>query len=830
MSSFYTSVARKGNKIFYRGYADGKQFNRKGTFSPVMFFPSNTETDWKDITGKYVKPKKFSTMSEARDAIDQYSGVEGFDVHGMDNFVYQFITSMYPNDIEYDFGLIRIGNFDIEVGSDEGFPKPDEALYPIQSIAYSEIGSELMHVYGMGEFDPSKMETKEKTVRYIQCSSEVDLLTKFFVFLLGDPPDVFTGWNIRFFDIPYLVNRVRRLMGEGAVKKLSPWGIVNYREVFINGKSNDTYEIGGIEQLDYLEVFKKFDYVYGTPESYSLDTICHMVLGEKKMSYEEYGSLHTLYKENYQKFIEYNIRDVMLVEKLEERVGLLEQAITIAYKGGVTFKDTLGTTAIWDSIIYRHLNKMNIAVPPKEKKVKSSYPGGYVKEPIPGKYEWVVSFDLNSLYPNLIVQYNMSPETLVKTELARGYGADHYLENPPTEREMGLGFSIAANGSMYRKDFQGVLPSIIVDYYNERREIKKKMLEKKSEYEKTHDNSLLREIDILDNGQMAVKILLNSLYGALGNAYFRYFEMSMAEGITISGQLAIKWAERVMNKAMNKIMNTEDVDYVCAIDTDSLYVDFSSFVKKYDPKTPVDFISSAANRYFVPELNKGYTDMYEHMNAYAPRMEMSREVIADSGVWTAKKRYILSVLDNEGVRYEKPKIKVMGIEAVKSSTPQVVRDVFMDCFKMVLSEDESKLHNYIADFRERFSSLEPEEVSFPRGVSEIDKWVGDDGMPKKGCPIHVRGAIVYNYLLRKKGLDNKYDLVNNGSKVKFCYLREPNPAMSYTISYPSYLPKELGLHQYVDYNKQFEKSFISPMQLITSPVGWTTERINSLFD
>jgi DNA polymerase elongation subunit (family B) len=832
--SFYTSAHRFGNKILFRGYdAKGNRIHKRVPFKPTFYLPSKThQTDWKALDGTSVEPFELEDMSEAQDFVKRYEDVGNFKVYGNNNFVAQFLAKAYPEEIDYKLKYIRIGNIDIEVASDDGFPHPDEAAHPIISIAYRDNQSNVFHVWGLDSYDASKTELDtDALIQYRKCESEGELIQKFLIFWQNNTPDIITGWNIRLFDIPYMINRTLKVCGDKTAKLYSPWGINKHRQIGIKGKSMDAYEIYGVSQMDYYDLVQKFGFSLGPQESYSLDHIAHVVLGERKLSYEEHGSLHSLYKADHQKFIDYNIRDVDLVDRIDKQLGLMELALVIAYKGGVNYPDVFGTTAIWDSIIYRYLNLRNIAVPPNIRTEKDPYPGGYVKEPRIGKTEWVCSFDLNSLYPNLIVQYNMSPETLLRNPNDKlPGGVDFYLRDGdplhPANRERNI--AVAANGSTYRKDKRGVLPTIIIDLYDERRTTKKKMLETQQENEKNPSAELKREINRLDNTQMAVKILLNSLYGALGNQYFRYFEMEIAEGITLSGQLSIKWAEKTMNNAMNKVLKTENEDYVIAIDTDSIYVDMGPLVKTVNPSDPVKFLDKACEEKFVPILAKGYDDLFQRMNGYENRMVMAREVIADKAVWVAKKRYIMNVHNNEGVQYAEPKVKMMGLEAVKSSTPQVVRDKFKKAYAMVLTGTEGQLQAFVSDFYEEFKTLPAEDVSFPRGVSEIDKWADRNTIYKKGCPIHVRGALLFNKKMKDVGLDRQMEAIKNGSKVKFCYLKTPNPMMENVVAFPQFLPKQFELQDYIDYDTQFEKAFKEPLKLVSDAVGWELEKINSL--
>lgn len=838
MAEFYTCVNRYGNNLLYRGYdVAGQRVARKIKFSPTLYVPSQNPTGHQTLDGTPVEPRTFDTMRDAKQYVEQYKEIDNFSIYGNTDYVAQFIYEEFPDDISFDRSLINVTSIDIEVQSNDGFPFPEEARHEITAITIKNNTDDTYYVWGCNDYNPDDCELDTSpNIVYRKCNDESQLLMNFLDHWDAErfSPDVVTGWNTRLFDIPYLVNRIHRVLGSDMVKKMSPWKIVNDRQINIMGKSFDTYDLYGIQQLDYLDLFRKFGYTYGAQESYKLDHIAHVVLGERKLSYDEFTSLQNLYEEDFQKYIDYNIRDVELVDRLEDKLGLITLAMTMAYKGGVNYADTFGTTRIWDTIIYRELSSRNIAIPPKEERQKVNFEGAYVKDPQVGLHEWVCSFDLNSLYPSIIVQWNMSPET----ELSGTYSnvnvdfcLNHADFSSNTEN-----YTVAANGARFRNDEQGIIPQIVVDYYDERRITKKQMLEKKQELEQVDRSNkqkvyqLEKEIAHLDNRQMSAKILLNSLYGAMGNRYFRYFSLPMAEGITMSGQLAIRWAERAVNEFMNKTLGTENKDYVIAIDTDSLYVNMGDLVKQFEPKNPIDFLNSACRDTLEPVIEKVYADLFKKFNCYTNRMEMSREVIADRGIWTAKKRYILNVFDNEGVRYHEPKLKIMGIEAIKSSTPGACRDALKELFKVIVSGSENKTQKAIEQFRQYFGTLPPEDVSFPRGVSAVDKWKDKQSVFKKGTPIHVRGALLYNRVICENGLDKKYPMIQSGDKIKFTYLKMPNPIRQNVISYPDYLPPELQLHKFIDYDKQFQKTFLGPIEPILESVGWSTEDKQTLED
>ena len=815
---FYTNVQSLGNYIALRGIDErGESIRRKIHYEPTLYVTAQKQSQWKTLDGKMVSPVKWGPMKDTRQAMREYPG----DVFGIEGFQYSFISDNYPGLVNYELSKIRIAFIDIECSSEYGFPDIRRANEEVLAISI-KIGDDFK-VYGCGEYNPSP------GVKYINCPNEEGLLKSFIDDWASNYPDIVTGWNSRFFDIPYLMNRIIRILGEKYANKLSPWGWFKENEVTLVGnRRHQVYELVGISSIDYMDAYKKFTYV--NQESYSLNHIAYAELGEKKLDYSEASTLHELYRTNFQKFVDYNVHDVILVERLEEKMKLMEMIISLAYMAKCNFNDVFSPVKMWDCIIYNHLREQKIVIPPKKHEQKSeAYEGAYVKEPQLGRHKWVCSFDLNSLYPHLIMQYNISPETLLKM-----YPRDKMVEalldgEIDTQFLKDQNMTMTPNGSLYTRKKQGFLPALMEKMYTDRVKYKKMMIEEQKKGKSADTNKLAQ----YHNMQINLKIALNSAYGALGNQWFRYYDVRNAEAVSVAGQLSIRWAERAVNQYLNKVLETENKDYVLASDTDSLYVTMEAMVEKVgltDTDKIINFLDTVCDGKIQKVIDDCYGELAEYINAFQQKMVMKREVLADVGIWTGKKHYILNVHNSEGVQYEEPKLKIMGIEAVKSSTPEHCRNALKKAFKIVVNGTEDDVIEYIEKFKGQFKSLSAEEVSFPRSVKGLSKYQDSVTVYRKSTPLHVKGSLIYNMMLKKNKLTKKYPIIQEGEKIKYTYLKEPNPSGDSAIAMLTTLPKEFNLEEYIDYDRQFEKSFLDPMKGILEKIGWDYEKKSTIMD
>lgn len=857
---FYINVSQDYGKILAT-YIDGNGDKRRERrdFFPTLYLTSQSngvpDTEvYRTIKGERVYPILPGNMVETRKFVDDHEKIDGFTIYGMQRPVYEYIAEKFPGNISEDWDLskINIAYLDIEVKSDDGFPEPTQARHEVTAITI--IDNDGTRVYGCKEYAKDV-----PNGRYLRFKDEGTMLLGFLSDWRKNFPDVVTGWNVKTFDMTYIINRLTRLYGEETAKMISPWNkirIKTKKTSMFAGRVDTWFEITGVAILDYMELYRK----YGPPgqkESYSLNYISYLELGEEKLSYSEYGSLHGLYEKNYEKFIDYNIKDTLLVQALEKKRGLLKLAFILAYDSKTNYEDVFYQTRMWDSLIYNHLKDQNIVPSPNTDDEKTSeYEGAYVKDPQIGRHDWVVSFDYTSLYPSLMMQFNISPDTIVEPQdypddirnfLSRNnVGPEYLLNEPDLPAFRDHAMVLAANGHVFRTDKEGFLPTILRKMFADRQKYKKLYITAKKEVEQLkHDgkdaSDAEQRVAMYDLLQLCKKVCLNSCYGATGTPYFRYYDIRQAVAVTLSGQFAIKYMEQELNKYFRASTNKKEKDYVLAVDTDSVYLVLDDFVASFNQRQNksdseiVGFLDKVCEKVITPEIKKYNKVLAEYMGAPTVDLDMKRESICDKAIWTAKKRYILSVSDQEGVRYDVPQIKMSGLEAVKSSTPEICRKKIKECINIIMTGTEDQVQKFCSDFKDEFKKLPPEEIAFPRSVNELEKYTEEAHKQKvlipKGTPIHVRGAMLYNHYISEKGLEKKYPLIKQGDKIKFTYIREPNPSGISVLSFPNGIPKEfVDILPYIDYNTQYEKTFIDPINGILETIGWSAEPKSSLGD
>ena len=712
-----------------------------------------------------------------------------------------------------------------------GFPQPSLAAQPVTAITVKQFGKPGFVSFGT---KPYKLQAPED--RYDQRQTEMEMLVAFVEWWSREMPDIITGWNVIQFDVPYLVNRIRKVCGEKVLNKLSPFHTRSSRVIEEHKIGDDiTYRILGITVYDYLELYKK--YTLGSRESYRLDSIAELELGENKLDYSQYDNLMDMYEKDFQLYMDYNIHDVRLIEQLDDKLKFIFLAVTVAYLGKVKLHEIFGQVKFWDNLIYTELMKKNIQLyPPTRQHKDEAIQGAYVKDPRPGSYNWVVSLDLASLYPSIIMMGNLSPETLVEAANDK-YSIEQLIEYSVDLSELKTkNLAMVANCSTYTKDKLGVLPEITKKMFSSRKAYKSKMLAAKKEKERLiaagGDQAAIDYqaglVVVFDAMQNAFKVALNSLYGASANENFRYYNPSISEGITLTGQVIIRFIGNQINEFLNRKLKT-NYDYVIASDTDSAYLDLEQLVKAVCPpdmpKTKiVDFLDKFVEKHLTPYINERFAFLADYLNSYENTLNMKREAIADRAIWRAKKNYIIQVYDNEGVRYAEPELKMMGVETARSSTPKFVKTALAKCYEILINGTEADLIAEVSAFKKRFMQAPIADIAFPRGVSDMDKWMDRIHDWKTGTPIHVKCAILYNKLLKQHKLDKSMPKIKNGDKIKFIYLKEPNETRNNAIAFFDELPKQFNLDMFVDRKLQYEKTFLGPLESLSILAKMETEK------
>lgn len=844
---FYTSIEKQGDSLLIRAVENGVRKKFKHKPNPILY---NTQSKtkvpatWHTLDGKPVYPTECNGIRDSRRYVEEHP-----DVYGQTNAVSEYISKEYPNTITFNKTNLVIYSIDIEttvedMGTGNSFPDYRTSAQEILLITVQDNITKKITTFG------SRIYNGEHQVDYVLCLNEKDLYYKFISFWQGNHPDIITGWNIEGFDMPYLIKRMQRVLGNETYKKLSPWGVVTEKNIVVMGKEQIVIKISGVAILDYLVLYKK--YIFTPRESYKLDHIAHEELRETKLDHSKWDTFYDFYTKAFDKFVDYNRVDVILVDRLEDKLNLLSLHLTISYLGKLNYSDSLSPVKLWDNIIYNYLYEKNIVIPPEQSASKSEkFKGAYVKNPSIGKHKWIASFDLQSLYPHTIMQLNCSPETLQPITIP--VTVESLLAKTPYDN---MGYSIAANGCCYDKHNMGFLPTLMERIYEDRAKAKKEMIENEKIMELIKDaisnsyyvieskqytyNELLdykhvieNEISRLNNIQMALKIALNSLYGALGNAHFRYYDLRLAVSITTTSQLAIRWVTNKLNAFLNQSLKT-NVDYAIMNDTDSVYLTLDRIVESTQQgktiEQKIEFMDKFCNKVLSPVIKKSYEELAVYLNSYQNKMSMKREILADVGIVRKKKNYIMRVYNSEGVRYTTPKLKIMGLEMIKTSTPSIIRDKLKSTIDIMLDGSNADLVSFVETIRSEFYELPIEEIAFPKSVNGVEKYTDTQTIFKKGCPIQVRAAILHNNMIDELKIKNKYQKISSGDKIKFIYLKKPNTIMQDVIGFHGTLPSEFNLMQYVDKEKQFEKVFLTALENTIAPMGWSLSTGSTLDD
>ena len=899
--NFYTNVDVLGNKIFLRGIKDGQLTKETIDHKPELYIRTNDPQKavavdmWKNPLERIV----FNDTKEMKSFVEGYKDIQGFSVYGSDSVMNQYVAKNYPNTISYNPEEIRVGIVDIETFSGdldelgnpvEGpFPEPNSADYPISMITLYCYHDKTYYTWGLETFKGKKLGTYihdknhprvgHLNVVYRGFDDEHSLLMAYVEAWAKFELHAYSGWFIEGFDNPYLTNRIEKVCGETAKKKLSPWGIVKEKTTTSDwGDELTQYEYLGVQMLDYLALFKKHGFM--NPDDTKLGTVAEMILGEGKIDYSEEGSINTMYIRNFQKCVEYNIIDVDLIVQMNRKKKFFELTFVLAYMTKSNFKDTLKTVVPWSALSFSMLYDQGIM--PKIKGVyqgNTDFGGGFVREVKQGRYKWLVSFDLNSLYPHLIQMYNLGPETIIEPDDLPKEIRDliNFTMDDLVNKRVDLSvlkkynICMTPNRQFFRRDKMSMYSAKTRELYDMRKKVKKEMLGKEQQLTDLEVKAALEtvnailnemmetlgtEISFMDVYQHSLKILMNSLFGALGNKYMRdFFDIRIAEGITTGGKLSILWITRKLDEYFNRIMGTGEAvhkihhtfkpaetrlevvsghNFAFYQDTDSCYLDLTLFVNKFftpeqqinEKEKIINFLDTICKNKIEPYVDDCYKELADYVNA-EHRMFMKREVIAMDCIVAGAKKYTMLVADSEGVRfYPKLKHKIVGLDSVRASFPRFCREWMKEAYKIAMVGTEEEFHEFVKSKKKEFYNTSIDKISSVTSVNNIAKYSDKDTMYIKGSPSQVKASIWHNKLVEKFNLN--VPMINSGDKIRTVGLITPNPYNITKIAFKGTLPTEFGLHPFINYDSNWEKNFISPMNNLIRIIGWTTEQQASL--
>jgi len=842
---FYKNVFLEKNYLLTKEYKNNKDVYTKVKYEPSIFMEDNEGFYYEPITKHKLKKHTFTSIYDYYAYVKKYQDISNYKLYGNKDFRSCWLADNYAEtkfDVEKIKPCLNIINIDIEVVSQDGFPKPEDALAPLCLITLGNLykgDDEKFITLGLR---PIQDKSIEEDTTYIFCKDEKELLKKFIEVWQSLNVDIVTGWNVGDFDITYLINRMKRVFKFSTAYKnlwlgLSSWGVIkeHTKSQYVFGTKQITkyYTIAGVTIFDYLSIYKK--YIFKNRPSYSLDSISQIELGEGKIEYSnDYLSLNNLYEENYDLYVKYNIQDVALVNKLDKKLKFMDMVLHLIYDAVMPYDNVLLPTKMWEQIIFKYYKKHKLVMlyNTYTNNEDSEYIGAYVKEVIPNKYLWIMAFDIDSLYPNIIVQQNISFETYCPQEYSKIINPND-IENESEEeiktrneylKEKNVTFTL--NSVEYTKETCGILPTLIKEIYKERQRCKRLSKDNNKKYIDTKLEKYKIRADYYSSYQHIKKIQLNSLYGALGCIWFKFFNIKLAESVTSTGQYIIKSIENSVNNYIKTILNKEKEDYIVAMDTDSIYVRFDEFIEKLKLKGKEKIINFLDKK-VSPEIQKIIVQDAKKiaikLNSYENRIVMKREVIADKGIFLAKKRYILSIVDDEGIREKK--LKMVGISAISSWIPPFCKERIINVIKEYFLSEEDNIDNikidlkkYIKETKTIFKKLPHNEISRAKSINHLKKYSDKNTIYRKGSGFHIKGALFYNHLIDYYKIENKYDKIKEGDKIKMVYLK-PNIWNMNVIAFHSKIPKEFELINYIDYDTEFEKTFVEQIDMIGKVLG-----------
>mgnify|MGYP001353240627 CR=1 FL=1 len=816
---------------------DGRRIVTSCSYNPYLWIESKGDTGYKSLFNTNVTKREFANQWDRNKYIRESGRTRIFENI---NCEHQFLIDMFWNthqDDDFSQHPLKIMYIDIETYSPDEFPIPSEAKDTINVITIYDSLKAKFFTWGLDEL------TKDiDNCKYVHCSNEVELLNLFLEYLEEDYPDIITGWNTEFFDIPYIINRVRNLLGEDAVNRLSPVNNIYKRTITgVFGKEQDKYYIKGISCLDYLDVYKKFS--IGLRESYKLDAIAEYELEEKKIDYGN-TNLSSLADDDWQTFVEYNVQDVNLIVKMEDKLRYIELLRMLGYVGCTNFENAMGTLSVITGAVAIKGREKQLTIPTfiKDSASHQRYEGAYVGEPQRGFQENVLSFDANSLYPNTMISLNLSPETKMGKIIAKDDSSvtvqhiNGEVFKLSTEafskfvRDEKIAISRAK--VLFTQSKKGIIPEIVDRLYQQRVEVKKEIktsrlamlkLEKTdSEYKK-----LKKRVDRLDIKQFTIKILINTVYGYFGNKHAPIGDSDIARSITLTGQAVIKQSNKILREYISNLSGDEKTDPIVYNDTDSSYISIKSIVKALDFP-------------FIEESGKVSDKTYEHaqliednlnveitkwarksLNSLDSRFVFKRECICDVGIFLQKKRYVLHVLDDEGIPVNK--FKYTGVEVVRSTIPNAIKPYVKEIIETMMStKDLAATDKVFLEAYDTFKSLPIEDIAFVMGVKDYDKYANKctDYNVCKGMPIHTKAAYFHNIMVDKFQLGSDFEKITSGDKVRYFYLKKPNRYGLPTMGYKYYLPKEFKEVFEPDTELMFEKIIFSIIDRFYDAVNW----------